>query len=214
MSNIVTPGRVIAGLLCALLIAPAAARATSLRKQLDIVDLLQESELIVRARVKSVADGIDPRGIPYTEVTLQIGESLKGSPGREITFRQFGLLAPRRVGNGRVNLMVTPSAWTTYAKGEESIFFLRKPAAWTGLRTTAGLAQGKFKVSGAGVSNAVENAGLFEHVTVDPGLLGEPEQRVMATTRGALNTKGFSSLVRRAVSEKWVENGRMRHADH
>ena len=39
---------------CALLLAPAAASATTVKKQLNIVDLLQESELIVRGRVKSV----------------------------------------------------------------------------------------------------------------------------------------------------------------
>jgi len=208
----VVPHRLPAALLSVLLLAPALASATSVQKQLSIVELLEESELIVHGRVKAVSDGIDPRGIPYTEVTLQIAEALKGNPGRELTFRQFGLLAPKRMGDGRVNLMVTPSAWTTYARGEESIFFLRRPAAWTGLRTTAGLAQGKFRVSGAGVSNAVGNSGLFEKVVVEPGLLGESEQRVMATSRGAVNTRGFSSLVRRAVAEKWVENGRMRHA--
>jgi hypothetical protein len=199
---------------CALLLAPAAARATTVKRQLNIVDLLQESELIVRGRVKTVTDGIDARGIPYTEVTLTVAESLKGQPGGEYTFRQFGLLAPKRMGNGRVNLMVTPSAWATYAKGEESIFFLRKAAAWTGLRTTAGLAQGQFKVSVAGAANSVNNAGLFERVAVDPGLLGDGEKRVMATTRGAVNARSFTSLVKQAVEGKWVENGRMRHADH
>ena len=93
-------------------------------------------------------------------------------------------------------------------------FFLRKPAAWTGLRTTAGLAQGQFRVSGAGVTNSVDNAGLFDKVVVDPGLLGDTEKRVMATTRGAVNARGFTSLVKQAVAGKWVETGRMRHADH
>jgi hypothetical protein len=99
-------------------------------------------------------------------------------------------------------------------KGEESIFFLRQPAEWTGLRTTAGLGQGQFKVSGAGVANSVGNSGLFERVVVDPGLLAEPEQRVLATTGGAVNARSFTTLVKRAVAEKWIENGRMRHADH
>ncbi len=205
--------RVIAWLACAALLAPASAHATTVKKQLNLVDLLQESELIVRGRVKSVQDGIDERGIPYTEVTLQVGEALKGQPGREFTFRQFGLLAPRRTGDGRVNLMVTPSAWSTYAKGQESIFFLRRPASWTGLRTTAGLSQGQFRVSAAGATNAVDNAGLFDRVVVDPGLLGDAERRVMSTTRGAVNARTFSSLIRQAVEGKWVETGRMRHAD-
>jgi hypothetical protein len=202
-----------AGLLCALALAPSGAQATTVRRHLSLIDLLKESETIVHGRVKSVTDGIDSRGIPYTEVTLQVAEALKGQTGAEYTFRQFGLLAPRKMGDGRVNLMVTPAAWSTYQKGQEAIYFLRKPAAWTGLRTTAGLSQGQFKVSVGGVSNGASNAGLFDRVQVDPGLLGETEQRVMATSSGALNARGFKALVKQAVEGKWVETGRMRHAD-
>ena len=54
---------------------------------------------------------------------------------------------------------------------------------------------------------------LFERVQVDAGLLGDGEKRVMATTRGAVNARSFTSLVKQAVEGKWVENGRMRHAD-
>ncbi len=201
------------GVACALLLAPAAARATTVKKQLNLVDLLQYSELIVRGRVTAVSDGIDARGIPYTEVTLRVAETLKGQAGTDFTFRQFGLIQPRKMADGRVNLMVTPAAWSTYAKGEEAIFFLGKPARWTGLRTTAGLAQGQFRISVAGAANSTDNAGLFERVAVDPGLLGESEQRVMATTRGAVNARSFTSLVKQAVEGRWVETGRMRHAD-
>ncbi len=206
-----TRSRAWAALACALLLAPAAARATTMRRNVTLVDLLGESEVILRGRVKSVTDGIDARGVPYTEVTLQVSEALKGKPGTEFTFRQFGLLAPRRLPDGRVNLMVTPAAWATYRKGEESIFFLRRPASRTGLRTTAGLAQGQFRVSAGAAANAVDNAGLFDGVTVDAGLLGDAEQRVMATTRGAVNARSFTALVKRAVDGRWVESGRMRH---
>jgi hypothetical protein len=202
-----------AWLAAALLATPLAARATTLRAAPNLVDLLQDSELIVHGRVKSVVDGIDERGIPYTEVTLQVAQALKGQPGSEYTFRQFGLLAPRKLPDGRVSLMVTPAAWTTYARGDEAIYFLRKAASWTGLRTTAGLAHGRFLVTPAGVANSVDNSGLFRGVTVDAGLLGDAEKRVMATTRGAVNTRTFTALVKRAVDGRWVENRRMRNAD-
>ncbi len=213
MPNPRSTARAVAWMASALLLAPATAHATTVRKQINVVDLIQESELIIRGRVKTVTDGIDSRGIPYTEVTLEVGEALKGKPGSEFTFRQFGLLAPKRMADGRVNLMVTPTAWATYIQGEESIFFLRQPASRTGLRTTAGLAQGQFRVNAAGATNALDNAGLFERVAVDPGLLGDAEKRVMATTRGTVNARVFSSLVKQAVDGKWIENGRMRHAD-
>ena len=47
-------------------------------------------------------------------------------------------MKPRSMGNGTVNLMVTP-AGGILTKGEETILFLYKRAAWTGLQTTVGL---------------------------------------------------------------------------
>jgi hypothetical protein len=201
--------------LVGLSLAPQTAFATTFpTTPLDLVDLLQQSQLIVRGRVTSVNDGVDARGIPYTEVTLAVGSVLKGQAGATYTFRQFGLLKPRPAGSGRVNLMVTPAAWATWVTGEESIAFLRTPARWTGLQTTAGLAQGQFKVSVGGALNAVSNSGLFSTVAVDPGLLGDREKRVLATREGSVNAEGFTSLVRQAVEGRWVETGRMRHAKH
>ena len=90
MPGVVPPRWRAAALLAALAFVPGAARATTVRQHLSIIQLLQDSEIIVRGRVASVTDGIDRRGIPYTEVTLQISEALKGQPGRSISFRQFG----------------------------------------------------------------------------------------------------------------------------
>jgi hypothetical protein len=109
------------------------------------------------------------------------------------------------------NLMVTPAGWATYTKGEETILFLYKKAAWTGLQTTVGLAQGKFKVSMAGAVNQWNNAGLFKDVQVDPALLGAREQRAMLTQQGPVNVNAFVSLVKQAVDGHWVETGRMTH---
>jgi len=36
----------------------------------------------------------------------------------------------------------------------------------------------------------------------------------MGTTRGPVNARSFTSLVKQAIAGKWVENGRMRHAEH
>lgn len=150
------------GVLLIAMFAAVAANATTFRRAATIVDLLKESDLIVHGRVTNLTDGLDQRGVPYTEVTLQVAETIKGQAGHSYKFRQFGLLKPRKLGNGMVNLMVTPAAWATYRKGEETILFLHKPAAWTGLQTTSGLGQGKFNVSLGGVVNQVNNAGLFQ----------------------------------------------------
>lgn len=195
------------------LFATVFASATTFKKEATIVDLLKQSELILRGRITKVTDGVDTRGIPYTEVTLQVAETIKGQAKGTYTFRQFGLLKPRSMGDGHVNLMVTPAAWSTYTQGEETILFLNKPAAWTGLQTTTGLGQGKFKVSLGGVMNQVNNAGLFKSVDVDSTLLGDREKRIMSTKKGAVNAQGFVSLVKQAVDGKWVEKGRMRNAN-
>lgn len=198
---------------CALLLLSVVplANATTFKKQASIVDLLNHSELILRGRVVNVTDGIDQHGIPYTEVTIRVAESLKGQVSGTYTFRQFGLLKPRKMDNGLTNLMVTPASWATYTKGEETILFLHKSAAWTGLRTTAGLGQGKFNVQMAGATNQINNSGLFKGVYVDPTVLGDNEKRVMATKKGPVNAKSFVALVKQAVDGKWVEKGKMRN---
>jgi len=198
---------------CALLMVSITpiANATTFKKQASIVDLLSHAELIIQGRVLNVKDGIDQRGIPYTEVTIRIAETIKGQASGDYTFRQFGLLKPRKMENGMTNLMVTPASWATFKKGEDTILFLHKSAAWTGLRTTAGLGQGKFNVQIAGAVNQVNNSGLFKNVYVDPSVLGDTEKRVLATKKGPVNAKSFVSLVRQAVAGRWVEEGKMRN---
>jgi len=211
MKNLRGRGRLFASALLTMLFAATAANATTSRREVNVVDLVSKSELILRGTVTSVTDGIDSRGIPYTEVTLHVADAIRGQVSGDYTFRQFGLLKPRDMGNGLTNLMVTPAGWATYARGEEAILFLNKKAAWTGLQTTVGLGQGKFKVSMASAVNQSNNAGLFTNVTIDPTLLGTKEQRAMMTQHGPVNTNAFVSLVKQAVDGQWVETGRMKH---
>lgn len=198
--------------LLGLSMAGTLASATTFQQEANLVDLLQQSQFILRGTVSNVTDGIDQRGVPYTEVTIKVSDAIKGDVGKEYTFRQFGLLQPRDMGNGKRNLMVTPAGWATYTKGEDTILFLHKQAAWTGLQTTAGLGQGKFRVSMSNAANQANNAGLFKNVQVSPSLLGTKEQRALLTTTGPVNVNAFISLVRQAVKNQWVENGSMRHA--
>lgn len=194
--------------------ASTLATATTFQREANVVDLLQQSELILRGTVSNVTDGIDEHGVPYTEVTLKVSDAIKGEVSKDYTFRQFGLLKPRPMGNGKTNLMVTPAGWATYIKGEDTILFLRKKAAWTGLQTTAALGHGKFKVSMANATNQANNAGLFQNVKVSPALLSTNEQRALLTTTGPVNVNAFISLVRQAVQNQWVERGSIRYAQH
>lgn len=177
----------------------------------NIVDLIGDSELIVRGLVKNVTDGVE-NGVPYTEITIQVSESLRGAFEKEYTFRQFGLLKPRSMGNGRVNLNVTPDGWSTYKQGEDTVLFLYKRAAKTGLRTTVGIGQGKFAISGGNVTSQFDNVGLFDNVEVDAKLLDDRDKRLLGTKKGPVNKESFMSFVRKAVKNKWIEGGKLRNA--
>jgi len=187
-----------------------AAQATVQPRASNIVELVGQSDLILQGTVAKLSDGIDERGVPYTEVTLHVADAIRGQVGSDYTFRQFGLLKPRKLGNGLTNIAVTPAGWATYRKGEETILFLYKQARLTGLQTTVGLGQGQFKVSMAGARNFVDNAGLFEHMQVDDHLLSDSDRRVMNTGKGAVNAKAFVALVRKMVANRWIEQGGMR----
>ena len=197
-----------------LLFACTGTHATVHQRESNIVELLGQSELILRGTIADVTDGIDDHGLPYTEVTMHVSEAIRGQVGRTYTFRQFGLLKPRSMGNGLVNVMVTPAGWPTYRKGEENILFLNRHARLTGLQTTVGLSHGQFKVAMGGAINHAGNHGLFAHVAIDPNLLEESDRRVMNTQQGAVNAKAFVSLVRKAVDGRWVELGSLRNESH
>ena len=109
-----------------MLFATTLASATTSRREVNVVDLVANSELILRGTIIKVSDGIDDRGIPYTEVTMHVADAIRGQVSGDYSFRQFGLLKPRDMGNGQTNLMVTPAGWATYTKGEETILFLNK----------------------------------------------------------------------------------------
>lgn len=175
----------------ALCIVPSAA-AMKLKKQ-NLQELVQSSQSILVGEVLSVTDGFDSKR-PYTEVTLKVASDTKGKVKEDstYTFRQFGLLKPRSLGNGKVYLGVTPQGFAQWNEGEHVVAFMYKPASLTGFQTTVGLAQGKFVVSNGHVSNQFGNLGLFDEMDVS-GL--SPEQQNLLTTSDVLDYSAFMGLV-------------------
>lgn len=198
-------------LACAFLLGGAWARADSLSRRQNLTDLIQHADLIVHGTVVSVTDGFD-NGVPFTEVKVGVKETLRGSADSVYTFRQFGLLAPRRMANGLVNYMVTPVEWATYRPREEVLLFLYKPARMTGLRTTVGLGQGKFTIEAGTIVSQVANRGLFEGVEVETTLLNKADRQMLEAQGGPVSAAAFLSFVRRAVKDQWVETRKMSHA--
>jgi len=184
------------------------ALAKNIKKQ-NLVELLTHADSIVVGTVTGKTDGFQD-GLPYTEITLKVGQSVKGDHGSTYTFRQFGLIEPKAMGDGRVNLMVTPAGWPTYAKGEQVMLFLHKPASATGFQTTAGLTQGKFTIRGDRIANGIDNADLFDGIRINRPL-DRGQQNLVEQHSGAYAAPDFFALVRTAVEEEWIANGVMTH---
>lgn len=168
-------------------------------KQQNLEQLVTASESIIMGQVTSVTDGFQ-NGAPYTEVTIRVGSDAKGKvkEDSEYTFRQFGLIKPRSMGNGKVYLGVTPEGFAKWREGEQVVAFLYKKAGMTGFQTTAGMAQGKFVVSNNQVKNAFSNHGLFEGM--DTSNMSAEEQN-MLTNPGAINSATFAGYVGKLVEE-------------
>lgn len=186
------------------------AEATQLKKQ-NLTQLINESQSIIYGTVKSVTDGIADNGIPYTEVTIVVADSAKGNikDKAEYTFRQFGLLKPREMSNGKQLLAVSPDGFPQWRQDETVMAFLYKPATRTGLQTTVGLAQGKLHLNNGKLVNQFNNLGLFENVEIEESLLSA-EEASMLTLEGAVDAETLMGLVGRAVSGDWIEKGEMK----
>jgi hypothetical protein len=199
----------------ALAVTGQPATAASVEKT-NLADLIQHADTIVAGRVESVTDGFDGNGIPYTEVTLKVGEKIRGKNHEEtFTFRQFGLLKPRTLPSGKTFLATVPDGWSRFSEGENVTLFLYPPAKATGLQTTVGLKQGKLAVVNGKIKRNEHNAALFENLSIAPGLLDTNEKALISKGKAKKDVEvdQFLNLVRRAVEEDWIGNGRMQHEE-
>jgi hypothetical protein len=64
--------------------------------------------------VSTVTDGINDIGMPYTEVTVAIDETLKGTETGTYTFRQYGLITARLKAGGTVKIPAAPEGIPVY----------------------------------------------------------------------------------------------------
>jgi len=168
---------------------------------LNLQQITDESQDIVAGVVKSVEDGFDERGIPYTEVTIAVSKMAKGKNKdlETYTFRQFGLLKPRKLPNGNVYHGVSPEHFPTWAKDESVVVFLFKKASQTGLQAPVGLAQGKFSVLDGKVSNGITSKELFEGLEL-PSTLNDAEMDVVKNPQ-QMASRDFYTLVEKLVNE-------------
>lgn len=171
-------------------------------EKMNVTRLINHGELIVVGTVMDLTDGFDANGLPYTDVTVFISQTLRGNANGNYTFRQFGLLAPRDVGNGRTYLGISPDGFPKFAVGQEVMLFLYQTTA-LGFQSTVGLLQGKFNISDGQASNPIDNLELFKDATVDLGMLTPDEQKMLSTERGPVRKDTFVSFVTKAVENGW-----------
>ncbi|NIR51917.1 hypothetical protein GWO43_25420 [candidate division KSB1 bacterium] len=140
-----------------------------------------------------------------TEYTFEVSESLKGSVGDVITFRQYGLSKPKQVGDELMYYGKIP-AMPTYNENEAYMLFLGRDSK-LGLTSPVGLFQGAFSIQqdnyGRQVAvNGIFNRGLFKDMDASEiqGLnLTQSEQRFVTKTSGPLFLHDFVSVVKKHV---------------
>ena len=149
-------------------------------------------------------------GVPYTEVSLNVREQIRGKKNETYTFRQFGLMKPRKI-DGRTYLGVTPEGWPHWSEKETVMLFLSGQARLTGLQTTVGLGQGKLRMQQGKLSSETRNAGLFTGVQLNATGLNQAQTEMLETDGLPVDANSFIELVRRAVNESWIEKGVMKN---
>ena len=201
----------LAGLVLLLWSIPHAPARDAGPPQRNFTQLIADARLIFVAKVIRVTDGINAQGVPYTEVTLDVARCPKGgiASGDRPSFRQYGLVAPRRLPNGQMLDTVTPREYPRWQEGEQVVAFLDAPVRNSGLQTTVGLKQGKFSLLDGRVVNGVDNRGLFVGVRVADAML-DARERAMLESRGPVDAATFVGLVDRAVRGNWIATGRLR----
>lgn len=177
--------------------------ATSLKK-MTVADLTSYGSVIVVGNITHVSDGFDSNNLPYTEVTINVSESIRGGVTGTYTFRQFGLAAPRDMGDGRTYVGVSPDGFPRFRDGEEVMLFLFETTS-LGFQSTVGLMQGKFMVDGDRVANDINNLDLFKDISVDETMLNPEELKLLDTKKGPVSKSAFTSFVTKAVENGWFE---------
>lgn len=176
---------------------------------MNLADLVRGSSQIVVGTVSAVNQGVGPNQMPYTEVRLNVSETILGEPGATLTFRQFGLQSPQPVAEGRKYVGLV-AGMPTYAAGDHVVLFLGRTST-IGFRTTIGLGQGRFALRGGTLQNEVNNTALFQNLNIVESRLDTKEKSMVATRQGGVGSDTFLGLVRRAVSEKWWDASRTKH---
>ena len=185
-------------LLLLVLTPPLCAQRGAITAPRNLAELVAQSDTIVRGRV--VLALLEPhpqlKHLSTVVVTLQVEETLKGNPAKTLTYRQFIWDVRDRYDAAG------------YRKGQRLLLLLN-PTTPYGLRSPAGLEQGRFRLQrNAGgrqfALNGAANAGLFREVAgrlEARGLSTEAalSRRLAERRPGPVEVEGLLALIRALV---------------
>jgi hypothetical protein len=134
----------------------ATSRATMVR-ELTLPELVAHADRIVRGRCLDVRETTDAAsGLPVSEITFAVAETLKGPEASQLVFRQLG--DQRHPGPGPV-----------FVVGEDAVLFLPREGP-SGLTAPVGLEQGKIPIVPTG--DGVPTVSVPAETPLDPACHG------------------------------------------
>ena len=150
------PVRALLGTLFIFLGCSSSGWGTTLRL-MSLEDLLSASSRVVVGECLQFHEGVDGRGLPFTQYDFRLVDQLKGVPkGKLLTVKQFGrVTAPTQ--RGEVRSVVRIEGMPHYRPGETYLLFLGPDSRW-GFTSPIGLAQGAFLVTGTGSNRRLVNS--------------------------------------------------------
>lgn len=177
--------------LCGAFLAPPA--ESTMVEPLNFGQIVERAGRAFVGEVTAIEQLTTADGVPYTEYTFSVSESLKGDVGSTITIRQFGLGAPRPGSQGMFQIFKVPGM-PMYKEGERVLLLVTAESS-IGLTAPVGLFQGAFRLSRDATGtvlarNGSDNVNLFEGMAgIPPGL-----QR---HRRGAVGLSVLTDLIER-----------------
>jgi hypothetical protein len=147
-------------------ILAAPAGATMILRSMSLPEVAGEATRIVHGTVTDVRSGRDESDAPATWITIDVARTLKGSVGRRLTIKQFGVAEP--LADGTVTRIPGLPA---YQVGEEVVVFLRDDSE-RGFTSPVGLGQGVYRVSTRGGRRTVQSDLRGGHQDLDSFLSG------------------------------------------
>ena len=105
----------------------------------NLKQMIHKADVIVTGEVSKITDGVE-NGIPFTEVTMKVKGSIKRdmAVNSNFSFRQYGLLKPRKLQDGRFLLPAKVEGMANWTVGEKVTTFMNKPVSRSGMRTPVG----------------------------------------------------------------------------